>query len=59
MEQFDSCWMKEFKDAKDRPMTCSGCELHYHWNEFISSIIESPFFRLVLSVFNINRKDKS
>jgi hypothetical protein len=40
MEQCKECWMKEFKDTKDRPITCSGCELNYHWSELISSIVE-------------------
>ena len=32
--------MKEFKDTKNRPMSCAGCELNYHWNELISPIRE-------------------
>jgi hypothetical protein len=38
--------MKEFKDTKDRPMTCSGCELNYHWLELLDAISETWLFRM-------------
>lgn len=41
MNQCRNCWMKEFKHTKDRPMTCSYCELRHHWNELTTALRES------------------
>lgn len=37
MEQCKDCWMKEFKNTKDRPIYCASCELKYYLDELFSS----------------------
>ena len=49
MEKCNDCWMKEFKDTKHRPMSCSGCEINYHWLKLLDELSETWLFRIFRS----------
>lgn len=49
MEKCNDCEIKEFKDTKYRPMSCSGCELNYHWLKLLDELSETWLFKMFRS----------
>lgn len=50
MEKCNDCWTKEFKDSKDRPISCAGCELNYYCSELGKAISKTLIGKFVIGI---------
>ena len=53
IESCNSCWMKGFKNTKQRSICCASCELKYHLQELFSPLSELLLIKVPVKVITI------